>query len=173
MLQAVQLLLRQQCTQLLDDGIQLVLIALPPAAKELHVNPHGGVKEPQLLGIHPGSNLHVTASDEERVKGAVGLVELRAVGVIALSLPDDPCPTTTSRLRRLGRKNVSRQAFARSLKSAEKRIRRWAGRRHLQPLSLEGVSQMDSIGTRSSSIKIMTPRYACKMPSSCVSARRA
>ena len=36
--------------------------------------------EPQLLGAHPGADLHVTASDEERV--AVGLVELRAIGVV-------------------------------------------------------------------------------------------
>ena len=32
---------------------------------------------PQLLQAHPGADLRVTASDEERVKGAVRLVELR------------------------------------------------------------------------------------------------
>ena len=80
--QPVQLLFRQQCAQLLDDGIQLVLVAQPPAAEELHVDPHGGADEPQLLGTHPGADLHVTVLDEERVKGAVGLVELRAVGAV-------------------------------------------------------------------------------------------
>ena len=78
LVQPVRLLLRQQCAQLLDDGIELVLVAQPPAAEELHVDPHGGADEPQLLGTHPGADLHVTASDEERVKGAVGLVKLPA-----------------------------------------------------------------------------------------------
>ena len=62
---------------LLHDGV-----AQPPAAEELHVHPHGGADEPQLLGAHPGADLHAPASDEEQAKGAVGLVELRAIGVV-------------------------------------------------------------------------------------------
>ena len=82
LIQPVQLLLRQQGAQLLDDGVQLVLVAQPPAAEELHVDPHGCADEPQLLRAHPGADLHVTASDEERVKGAVRLVELRRVSKV-------------------------------------------------------------------------------------------
>ena len=33
-------------------------------------------------GAHPGADLHVTASDEERVKGAVRLVQLRRVSKV-------------------------------------------------------------------------------------------
>ena len=78
----VQLVLRQQGAQLFDDGVQLVLVAQPPAAEKLHVHPHGCADEPQFLGAHPGADLHVSASDEERVQGAVGLVQLRAICVV-------------------------------------------------------------------------------------------
>ena len=64
LIQPVQLLLRQQ------------------GAEELHVDPHGCADEPQLLRAHPGADLHVTASDEERVKGAMRLVELRRVNKV-------------------------------------------------------------------------------------------
>ena len=37
----VQLVLRQQGAELFDDGLQLVLVAQPPAAEKLHVHPHG------------------------------------------------------------------------------------------------------------------------------------
>ena len=66
--QLVQLLLRQQGAELFDDGAQLVLVAQPPAAEELDVDPHDCADEPQLLRAHPGADLHVTASDEERVR---------------------------------------------------------------------------------------------------------
>ena len=82
LVQPVQLLLRQQCAQLLDDGIQLVLVAQPPAAEELHVDPHGGADEPQLLGTHPGADLHAPAPDEQRIQGAVRLVQLRRVSKV-------------------------------------------------------------------------------------------
>ena len=48
-----------------------LLVAQPPAAEELHVDPHGGADEPQLLGTHPGADLRVTASDEA-CQGAAG-----------------------------------------------------------------------------------------------------
>ena len=64
---------------MLHHGVQLVLVAQPPAAEELLVDPHGGADEPQLLGAHPGADLHVPASNEERVKGAVGFVQLRHI----------------------------------------------------------------------------------------------
>ena len=44
LIQPVQLLLWQQGAEL-----QLVLVAQPPAAEELHVHPHGCADEPQLL----------------------------------------------------------------------------------------------------------------------------
>ena len=69
--QLVELLLRQQGTQLLHHGVQLVLVAL--------VDPHGCADEPQLLRAHPGACLHVPAPDEQRVQGAVGSVELRHI----------------------------------------------------------------------------------------------
>ena len=56
-----------------------MLVAQPPAAEELHVDPHGCADESQLLGAHPGAYLQVPASDEERVQCIVGLVELRSV----------------------------------------------------------------------------------------------
>ena len=65
-----------------------MLVAQPPAAEELYVHPHGGADEPQLLGAHPGADLHVPASDEERVKSAVGFVELRHVGHIVTDYQD-------------------------------------------------------------------------------------
>ena len=51
----VQLVLQQQGAQLFDDGVQLVLVAQPPAAEKLHVHPHGCADEPQFLGAHPGA----------------------------------------------------------------------------------------------------------------------
>ena len=56
LIQPVQLLLRQQGAELLNDGVQL-LVAQP----------------------HPGADLRVPASDEEGVQGAVRLVQLRRV----------------------------------------------------------------------------------------------
>ena len=53
-IQLVQLLLRQQGAQLLNDGVQLVLVAQPPAAEELHVHPHRCADEP-LLYLAPKS----------------------------------------------------------------------------------------------------------------------
>ena len=64
------------------SSFQLVLVAQPLPAEELHVHARGRADEPQLLGAHPGANLHVPASDEERVQRAVGLVELRRVGEV-------------------------------------------------------------------------------------------
>ena len=57
LIQPVQLLLWQQGAQLLNNGVQLVLVAQPPAAEELHVHPHGCADEPQLLRAHPGADL--------------------------------------------------------------------------------------------------------------------
>ena len=54
-----------------DDSAQLVL------AEELLIDPHRCADEPQLLGARPGADLHVPASNEERVQGAVGFVQLR------------------------------------------------------------------------------------------------
>ena len=45
--QPVQLLLRQQGAELLNDGVQLVLVA-QPAAEELLIDPHRCADEPQL-----------------------------------------------------------------------------------------------------------------------------
>ena len=68
--------------QLLNNGVQLVLVAQPPAAEELHVHPHGCADEPQLLRAHPGTDLHVPAPDEESVQGAVRLVLRRVSKVV-------------------------------------------------------------------------------------------
>ena len=38
-----QLVLWQQGAQLFDDGVQLVLVAQPPAAEKLHVHPHAAL----------------------------------------------------------------------------------------------------------------------------------
>ena len=38
--------------------------------------------EPQLLGAHPGADLHAPASNEECVQGAMRLVELRRVSKV-------------------------------------------------------------------------------------------
>ena len=54
LVQLVELLLRQQGA--LHHGVQLVLVAQPPAAEELHVHPHGCADEPQLLRAHPGTD---------------------------------------------------------------------------------------------------------------------
>ena len=59
-----------------------MLVAQPPAAEELHVHPHGCADEPQLLGTHPGADLHAPTSNEERVEGAVRLVQLRRVSKV-------------------------------------------------------------------------------------------
>ena len=67
----VQLVLRQQHPELFDDGVQLVLVAQPPAAEKLHVHPHRCADEPQLLRAHPGADLHVSASYKECIQGAV------------------------------------------------------------------------------------------------------
>ena len=47
-----QLVLRQQGAQLFDDGVQLVMVAQPPA--ELLIDSHGCADEPQLLGAGLG-----------------------------------------------------------------------------------------------------------------------
>ena len=75
----VQLVLRQQGAELFDDGVQLVLVAQPPAAEKLLIDPHGCADEPQLLGAHPGAYLQVPTRDEERIQGAVRFVELWAI----------------------------------------------------------------------------------------------
>ena len=62
LVQPAQLLLPQQGAELLNDGVQLALVAQPPAAEELHVDPHDCADEPQLLGAHPGVDLHASAS---------------------------------------------------------------------------------------------------------------
>ena len=72
----------QQGAELFDDGVQLVLVAQPPAAEELHVDPHGCADEPQLLRAHPGADLQTPAPDEESVQGAVRLVQLRRVSKV-------------------------------------------------------------------------------------------
>ena len=82
LVQLVELLLRQQCAELLKNGVQLVLVAQPPAAEELHVHAHRCADEPQLLRAHPGAYLHVSAPDEESVQGAVRLVQLRRVSKV-------------------------------------------------------------------------------------------
>ena len=38
---------------------RLVLVAQPPAAEELHVDPHGCADEPQLLRAHPGARFRL------------------------------------------------------------------------------------------------------------------
>ena len=56
-----------------------MLVAQPPAAEELLIDPHGCADEPQLLGAHPGADLHMPTPDEQRIQGAVDLVELRHI----------------------------------------------------------------------------------------------
>ena len=77
----LQLLLGQQGRQFFQNGFQLQLVAEAPDAHELHVHPHGCADEPQLLGGHPGRDLHVAPADEERVQRPVAgaAVELRLV----------------------------------------------------------------------------------------------
>ena len=88
----VQLVLRQQGAQLFDDGVQLVLVAQPPAAAEkLLIDPHGCADEPQLLGAHPGAYLQVPTPDEERIQGAVRFVELWAICEV---VADSSSPTS-------------------------------------------------------------------------------
>ena len=67
----VQLVLRQHGAQLFDDGVQLMLVAQPPAAEKLLIDPHCCADEPQLLEPNPGADLQVPTPDEERVQGAV------------------------------------------------------------------------------------------------------
>ena len=59
-----------------------MLVAQTPAAEELLVDPHGCADEPQLLRAHPGADLHMTAPDEQRIQGAVRLVQLRRVSKV-------------------------------------------------------------------------------------------
>ena len=74
----------QQGQELLQDGLQLQLVAQPPDAGELHVDPHRRADEPQLLGAHPGADLHVPAANEQRVQRPVPRppVQLRLVGEV-------------------------------------------------------------------------------------------
>ena len=65
-----------------------MLVAQPPAAQKLLVDPHGCADEPQLLRAHPGAYLHMTAPDEESVQGAVGSVELRHVRKVVADYQD-------------------------------------------------------------------------------------
>ena len=51
-----------------------MLVAQPPAAEELLVDPHGCADEPQLL--------RAPTPDEERIQGAVRFVELRRVSKV-------------------------------------------------------------------------------------------
>ena len=55
----VQLVLRQQGAQLFDDGVQLMLVAHPPAAEKLLIDPHCCADEPQLLGANPGARFRL------------------------------------------------------------------------------------------------------------------
>ena len=75
----VQLVLRQQGAQLFDDGVQLMLVAQPPAAEKLLIDPHCCADEPQLLAANPGADLQVPTPDEERAQGAVRFVKLWAI----------------------------------------------------------------------------------------------
>ena len=61
-----------------------MLVAQPPAAEELNVHAHGGADEGSLCELTE----MMTASDEERVKGAVGFVELRHIGHIVTDYQD-------------------------------------------------------------------------------------
>ena len=70
----VQLVLRQQGAQLFDDGVQLVLVAQPPAAEKLLIDPRCRADEPQLLRAHPGADLQVPTGRRE-VCGAVGYLQ--------------------------------------------------------------------------------------------------
>ena len=76
---AQQLVLRQQGAELLEDGVQLVLVAEAPAAEELRVNANRHADEAQLLGADPSAYLEMPAADKQRVQRAVRLVELRRV----------------------------------------------------------------------------------------------
>ena len=100
LVQLVQLLLRQQCAELLHHGVQLVLVAQPPAAEELLVDPHGCTDEPQLLRANPGADLHVPTPEEESVQGAVWFMQLRHVRKI---VQDDQRLVQFLHLQLLGR----------------------------------------------------------------------
>ena len=89
----VQPVLRQQGAQLFDDGVQLVLVAQPPAAEKLLIDPHGCADEPQLLGAY----LQVPTPDEERIQcGAAGYLQSRR----RLSAPDTASSSPTSWMSR-------------------------------------------------------------------------
>ena len=77
----LQFLLRQQGRELLENGLQLELVAEAPDAHELHVHTNRCTDEPQLLARDPGGDLHVAPADEERVQGPVpgAAVQLRLV----------------------------------------------------------------------------------------------
>ena len=77
----LQFLLGQQGRELLENGLQLELVAEAPDAHELHVHTNRRADEPQFLTGHPGRNLHVPSADEERVQGPVpgAAVQLRLV----------------------------------------------------------------------------------------------
>ena len=83
-----QLVLRQQGAQLFDDGVQLVLVAQPPAAEKLLIDPHCCADKPQLLGAHPGAYLQVPTPDEERIQGAVRFVKLVKLWAICKVVAD-------------------------------------------------------------------------------------
>ena len=98
--QPVQLLLWQQGAELLHHDVQLVLVAQPPAAEELLVDPHGCTDEPQLLRANPGADLHAPTPDEESVQGAVWFMQLRHVRKI---VQDDQHLVQFLHLQLLGR----------------------------------------------------------------------
>ena len=77
----LQFLLGQQGRELLENGLQLELVAEAPDAHELHVHTNRCADEPQLLARDPGGDLHVAPADEERVQGPVpgAAVQLRLV----------------------------------------------------------------------------------------------
>ena len=77
-IQLVELLLWQQGAQLLHHGVQLVLVAQPPAAEELHVHPHRCSDEPQLLRASP----RCLSACADPCQGAVRLVQLRRVSKV-------------------------------------------------------------------------------------------
>ena len=96
----VQLVELLQGAELLHHGVQLVLVAQPPAAEELLVDPHGCTDEPQLLRANSGADLHVPAPDEESVQGAVWFMQLRHVRKI---VQDDQHLVQFLHLQLLGR----------------------------------------------------------------------
>ena len=96
LVQLAQLLLRQQCAELLHHGVQLVLVAQPPAAEELLV----ALMSRRSLRANPGPDLHVPTPDEESVQGAVWFMQLRHVRKI---VQDDQHLVQFLHLQLLGR----------------------------------------------------------------------